>query len=56
MRVLLAVADHLAAKHPQMIAVAAQGAGGEFFGQQVQQEGFEELDDALARGEITLLI
>lgn len=56
MGVLLTATDHLAAQHPQMVAVAAQCTGGEFFGHQMQQEGLEELDDAMSRSEIAFLI
>jgi len=54
--ILLAAADYLATQHPQMVAVTAQCAGGKFFGQQVQQEGLEELDDEVARSQVTLFI
>src|SRR5665213_2889640 len=44
--------DDFATEHPQVIAMATQRRGGEVLPEQIQQKGFEALDDAPSQRDI----
>ena len=54
--IVVATADRLATEHPDVVAVAGESLMGESVLQQIDQEGFDALDDVLADGDIAWLI
>ena len=48
----MASPDNLAAEHPEMVAMAAQGLAGELLGEQLDQEGLKYVNDGPADGDI----
>ena len=47
--------DDLAAEHPEIVAVCAKGFGSKPLLQEIEEKGFEILDDALSDGDIGLV-
>ena len=54
--IVVATADDLATEHPEVVAVAGERFVGEYVLQQIDQEGLDALDEALADGDIAWLI